>query len=131
MASRRFPAPRPSRAGWVEFTLPVSAGAGALGAGAGAAAAGAAGASFAAPGFVSGAGFASAVGFVASFAASFAALAAAGASAGSAARPPVKMAAPMPILRTAVARLHLGQCVSCGALIDWKSSQPWPHLLHS
>ena len=31
MASRRFPAPRPSRAGWVEFTLPVSAGAGVLG----------------------------------------------------------------------------------------------------
>jgi hypothetical protein len=60
-----------------------------------------------------------------------AALFAAVSPAGSAARAPVKIAAPIPILRTAVILAHLGHLRSASALIDWNSSQAWPHFEHS
>jgi len=116
MASRRFPAPRPSRAGCVELSVPRSAAWVGAGVGAGVDAV-LDGADVESPG----------ADFVPSFVGVVPAVpvvpAAAEGSCASAERPPERIAAPIPILRRAVMRPHFGHFRSGSALIDWK----WSH----
>ena len=128
MASRRFPAPRPSRAGCVELSVPRSEAGVEAGVGVGVEDCVGAGVVFASEG----AGFESPdAACVPTVAGVVPVVPAAGASCASAERPPERIAAPIPILRRAVMRPHLGHFRSGSALIDWKRSHACRQEEHS